>query len=129
MCAGRDHRRDPLPVHLHGDPLPALPVPLALLGGVLPLFGHATAHHVQEQPQGAILNVSRANTKGEKRHRRGVKKDFSFPSAEEEEGKCPDVQIRREHFQEVSCIAGSIFQEAAKNHCQELTGELELVWR
>lgn len=34
----------------------------------------------------------------------------------EEEGKCPDVQIRREHFHGVSCIAGSVFQEGAKNH-------------
>lgn len=43
------------------------------------------------------------------------KKRAFFPSAEEE-GKCPDVQIRREHFQGVSCIAGSIFQEGGKKN-------------
>ncbi|XP_069567933.1 integral membrane protein GPR180 isoform X1 [Brachyistius frenatus] len=55
---GGDHRCDPLPVHRHGDPLPALPVSFPLLGGVLPLLRVPATHHVQDQPPGALLSTS-----------------------------------------------------------------------
>lgn len=64
MFAGRDHWRHPLPVHLHGDPLPALPVALSLLGGLLTLLGDPAAHHVQGQPPGAILSTATLTLEG-----------------------------------------------------------------
>ena len=62
LSVGGDYRRDPLPVHLHGDPLPALPVSFSLLGGLLSLLCVATAHHVQDKPQGALLSTSTSFT-------------------------------------------------------------------
>lgn len=47
-----------MPVHLHGDPLPALPVSLSLLGGLLSVLCVSAAHHVQDEPQGALLSTS-----------------------------------------------------------------------
>lgn len=55
--AGGDHGGDPLPVHLHGHPLPALPVSLSLLGGVLSVLSFPAPHHVQNEPQGALLSM------------------------------------------------------------------------
>ena len=58
LSVGGDNRCDPLPVHLHGDPLPALPVSISLLGGVLPLLCVSASHHVQNEPQGALLSTA-----------------------------------------------------------------------
>lgn len=55
---GGDHRRDPLPVHFHGDTLPALSVSFALLGGVLSLLCVSAAHHVKDEPQGTLLSAA-----------------------------------------------------------------------
>lgn len=59
LSAGGDYRCDPLPVHLHGDSLPALPVSLPLLGGLLSLLCFSASHHVQDEPQGALLSSIR----------------------------------------------------------------------
>lgn len=53
---GGDYRRHPLPVHLHGDPLPALPVSISLLGGLLALLRVSAAHHVQGESEGTLLS-------------------------------------------------------------------------
>uniref|UniRef100_G3PMZ9 G protein-coupled receptor 180 n=1 Tax=Gasterosteus aculeatus aculeatus TaxID=481459 RepID=G3PMZ9_GASAC len=70
---GGDHRRRPLPVHRHGDPLPALPVPLSLLGGLLSLLRVSAAHHVPGEPTGALLKHARSLDcpRAEKRRPRG----------------------------------------------------------
>lgn len=60
VSVGGDHRCDPLPVHLHGDPLPALPVSVPLLGGLLSLLRVPATHHVQDEPQGALLSTPTA---------------------------------------------------------------------
>lgn len=52
---GGDYWCDPLPVHLHGDSLPALLVSFSLLGGLLSLLCLSTTHNVPDQPQGALL--------------------------------------------------------------------------
>lgn len=58
LSTGCDHRCDPLPVHLNGDPLPALPLPFPLLGGLRSLLCFFAAHHVQNQPKGALLRLA-----------------------------------------------------------------------
>uniref|UniRef100_A0A674MEJ4 G protein-coupled receptor 180 n=1 Tax=Takifugu rubripes TaxID=31033 RepID=A0A674MEJ4_TAKRU len=55
---GCDYRCDPLPVDLHGDPLPALPLSFSLLGGLCSLLCVFATHHVQKQPQGALLKLT-----------------------------------------------------------------------
>lgn len=55
---GCDYRCDPLPVDLHGDPLPALPLSFSLLGGLCSLLCVFATHHVQKQPQGALLTLT-----------------------------------------------------------------------
>lgn len=55
------------------------------------------------------MRISRVDAKREKQPERGKKKVVLFLRAER--GKSPNVQRRREHFQEDSCFAGSIFWE------------------
>ncbi|CAG06654.1 unnamed protein product [Tetraodon nigroviridis] len=57
--SGCDHRCDPLPINLHGDPLPALPLSFSLLGGLRALLRFFATHHVQKQPEGALLRPAR----------------------------------------------------------------------
>lgn len=59
LSIGCDHWGDPLPVHLHGDPLPALPLSVSLLGGLRSVLCFFAAHHVQKQPEGALLMLAR----------------------------------------------------------------------
>lgn len=55
--AGGDCGRGPVPMHLHGDPLPALSVSLSVLGGVLAVLRVSAVHHVQNQQQGALVSM------------------------------------------------------------------------
>lgn len=55
LSIGCDHWCDPLPIDLHGDPLPALPLSFSLLGGLRSLLCFFAAHHVQKQPEGTLL--------------------------------------------------------------------------
>ncbi|XP_036066752.1 integral membrane protein GPR180 isoform X3 [Oryzias melastigma] len=54
---GGDCGRGPVPMHLHGDPLPALSVSLSVLGGVLAVLRVSAVHHVQNQQQGALVSM------------------------------------------------------------------------
>ncbi|XP_061522528.1 integral membrane protein GPR180 isoform X2 [Phycodurus eques] len=54
---GGHHWCDSVSVHLRGDPLPAVSVAFPLLGSLRALLGVAAAHHVQEQPEGALLST------------------------------------------------------------------------
>lgn len=58
LSIGCDHWCDPLPINLHGDPLPALPLSFSLLGGLCSLLCFFAAHHVQKQPEGALLRLA-----------------------------------------------------------------------
>lgn len=58
LSIGCDHWCDPLPINLHGDPLPALPLSFSLLGGLRSLLCFFAADHVQKQPEGALLRLA-----------------------------------------------------------------------
>lgn len=55
LSIGCDHWCDPLPIDRHGDPLPALPLSLSLLGGFCSLLCVFATHYVQKQSQGSLL--------------------------------------------------------------------------
>lgn len=84
LSIGCDHRCDPLPVDLHGDPLPALPLSFSLLGGLRSLLCFFAPHHVQKQPEGALLRQAHFKQSCPGRHIGG--------SETSEAGRCAETE-------------------------------------